>query len=207
VDRTALTFECRTEFHKGRPGWVSVETPFPAPCSIQGSPVFPISELEILVCDHHMQGQNLTLLFKLAIEKALRFSPRNYLRICSSPPSEVSKALKRCVHAGLLYISGSEKRVNRTGLIEFLSHGLRYVFPAAHGSTVRGSEGASLRVSMELMRHSTPEMSWELMPRQWARKKERLPARSLCGYSRRQKSLDGVIVPMPIRDQSLFPNS
>jgi hypothetical protein len=51
----------------------------------------------------------------------------------SISPSEVSKALKRCVDAGLLHVAGPEKRVNRSGLMEFLSHGLKYVFPSEFG--------------------------------------------------------------------------
>lgn len=58
-------------------------------------------------------------------------------------PSEVSASLKRCKAAGLIYWSDAEKRVNRTGLVEFLSHGLRYVFPAARGSLTRGIPTAS----------------------------------------------------------------
>jgi hypothetical protein len=42
------------------------------------------------------------------------------------------------VEADLLYIAGPEKRVNRSALIEFLSHELKYVFPPRRGSMVRG---------------------------------------------------------------------
>ena len=49
-----------------------------------------------------------------------------------------SKALRRCADAGLVHVEGSKKRVNRTALMEFLSHGLRYVFPPERGSMVRG---------------------------------------------------------------------
>ena len=57
--------------------------------------------------------------------------------------SEVSKALKRCADAGLLHISGAEKRVNRSGLMEFLTHGMKYVFPPERGSMARGVPTAS----------------------------------------------------------------
>jgi hypothetical protein len=85
-----------------------------------------------------MQGQDIALLLQLSIHDGPQiFSKDLAANLCISP-SEVSKAQKRCVESGLLYISGGEKRVNRSGLMEFLAHGLRYAFPAVRGSMVRG---------------------------------------------------------------------
>jgi len=85
-----------------------------------------------------MQGQDIALLLKLAIQDGPRLRSKDLAESLSISPSEVSKALKRCVDAGLLHVTGPEKRVNRSGLMEFLSHGLKYVFPPARGSMVRG---------------------------------------------------------------------
>jgi len=85
-----------------------------------------------------MQGQDIALLLRLAIQDESRLQSKDLADSLSISPSEVSKALKRCVEAGLLYVAGPEKRVNRSGLMEFLSHGLKYVFPPARGSMVRG---------------------------------------------------------------------
>jgi hypothetical protein len=85
-----------------------------------------------------MQGQDIALLLKLAIQDGPRLQSKDLAESLSISPSEVSKALKRCVEADLLYIAGPEKRVNRSGLMEFLSHGLKYVFPPRRGSMVRG---------------------------------------------------------------------
>lgn len=85
-----------------------------------------------------MQGQDVALLLKLAIENEPQVPSKNLADSLFISPSEVSKALKRCVDSGLLYMSGNEKRVNRTALMEFLSHGLKYAFPPARGSVVRG---------------------------------------------------------------------
>lgn len=52
--------------------------------------------------------------------------------------SEVSKSLNRCRDSGLLYWNDLEKRVNRPALMEFLLHGMRYVFPAQKNGLVRG---------------------------------------------------------------------
>jgi hypothetical protein len=85
-----------------------------------------------------MQGQDIALLLKLAMQGTPQMQSKSLAESLSISPSEVSKALKRCVDADLLYISGAEKRVNRSALMEFLSHGLRYVFPPKRGSMARG---------------------------------------------------------------------
>ena len=50
--------------------------------------------------------------------------------------SEISESLNRSQLAGL--IDYNKKRVNRQNLVEFLEHGIRYVFPQMPGSMVRG---------------------------------------------------------------------
>jgi len=88
--------------------------------------------------NRHIQGQDIALLLKLAIQGTPQMQSKSLAESLSISPSEVSKALKRCVDGDLLYISGAEKRVNRSALMEFLSHGLRYVFPPRRGSMARG---------------------------------------------------------------------
>lgn len=99
---------------------------------------FPISKLEIQADNWHMQGQDVALLLKLAIENEPGIQSKSLAEGLSISPSEISKALKRCADAGLVYIEGAGKRVNRTGLMEFLSHGLWYAFPPERGSMARG---------------------------------------------------------------------
>jgi DNA-binding Lrp family transcriptional regulator len=50
--------------------------------------------------------------------------------------SEVHSAFRRASEAGLL--NRATKRPNRQALLEFLVHGLRYVFPAKRGGITRG---------------------------------------------------------------------
>lgn len=50
--------------------------------------------------------------------------------------SEVAEALHRNLQARL--VDPSKKRVHRAALMEFLNHGLKYVFPAQPGALVRG---------------------------------------------------------------------
>ena len=50
--------------------------------------------------------------------------------------SEISESLNRSQFAGL--IDYNKKKVNRQNLLEFLEHGVRYVFPQQPGTFVRG---------------------------------------------------------------------
>jgi hypothetical protein len=54
--------------------------------------------------------------------------------------SEVSESLNRSYHADL--IDKSKKNVSRLALLEFLIHGIRYVFPEKPGAMVRGVKTA-----------------------------------------------------------------
>jgi DNA-binding Lrp family transcriptional regulator len=53
-------------------------------------------------------------------------------------PSEVHASVKRARTSGLLHGPGLENRPNMGALEEFLTHGLRYAFPAEHGELTRG---------------------------------------------------------------------
>jgi Mn-dependent DtxR family transcriptional regulator len=57
-----------------------------------------------------MRGQEIALLLKLAIQDGLRLQSKDLAESLSISPSEVSKALNRCVDAGLLHVVGPEKR-------------------------------------------------------------------------------------------------
>lgn len=85
-----------------------------------------------------MQGQDIALLLQLAIQNQPTIQSKRLAEDLSISPSEVSKALKRCADAGLVHVEGTEKRVNRSALMEFLLHGLKYAFPPKRGSMVRG---------------------------------------------------------------------
>jgi hypothetical protein len=92
-----------------------------------------------------MRPQDVAILLKII---ALQDQPwqlqdlSNALRISLS---EVSESLNRSRIAGL--VDHQKKLVSRQNLLEFLEHGLRYVFPADPGALVRGVPAA----------HSHPE--------------------------------------------------
>jgi hypothetical protein len=85
-----------------------------------------------------MLGQDIALLLKLSLQEGPRVLSKNLAGEMFLSPSDVSKSLYRCKSAGLLYWTDLEKRVNRTALLEFLTHGIRYVFPPERGAMVRG---------------------------------------------------------------------
>jgi hypothetical protein len=85
-----------------------------------------------------LNGLDILILLRLSLESEGRIPSKTLAEELFISPPEVSSSLKRSQFSGLLSRSNSEKRVNRTGLLEFLSHGLRYVFPAERGSLTRG---------------------------------------------------------------------
>lgn len=61
--------------------------------------------------------------------------------------SEISESLNRSRLAGL--IDYNKKKVNQQSLMEFLEHGVRYVFPQQPGTMIRGIPTAHSHPSME----------------------------------------------------------
>ena len=61
-----------------------------------------------------MQGQDVALLLKLAIQNAPQVPSKDLAESPFISPSEVSKSLKRSAESGLLHIANGEKRVNRS---------------------------------------------------------------------------------------------
>ncbi len=53
-------------------------------------------------------------------------------------PSEVYSSLKRAAESQLLHRQKHHDRLNRSALLEFLLHGIRYAFPAQKGALTRG---------------------------------------------------------------------
>jgi hypothetical protein len=123
---------------------------------------FPISKLEMLDYNKAMQGQDIAILLKLAIQNAPQTLSKNLAESLFVSQSEVSKALKRCADAGLLHMSGTERRVNRSGLIEFLAHGLKYTFPPERGSMARGvpTAAAAEPLKSRFLEDNDPPTVW-----------------------------------------------
>lgn len=85
-----------------------------------------------------MLGQDIAVLLKLSMREQPRVLSKKLADELFISASEVSKSLSRCRDSGLLYWNDLEKRVNRPALMEFLTHGMRYVFPPQKNGLVRG---------------------------------------------------------------------
>jgi hypothetical protein len=109
-----------------------------------------------------MQGQDIAILLKIAIQNAPQVPSKNLAESLFVSQSEVSKALKRCADSGLIHILGAEKRVNRSGLMEFLAHGLKYTFPPERGTMARGvpTAAAAEPLKSRLLEDDEPPTVW-----------------------------------------------
>lgn len=72
--------------------------------------------------------------------------------------SEVSKSLNRSKYAGFLDPKG--KTVMRMALLEFLQHGLRYVFPQKPGAVVRGVPTSHSAPPLKELIQSSEDYVW-----------------------------------------------
>lgn len=83
-----------------------------------------------------MRPHDVVILLKIAALKNTPWLAKELAQSLNISASEVSESLNRSKLAGL--ISGDKKRVMKNNLLEFLEHGLRYVFPAKPGAIQRG---------------------------------------------------------------------
>ncbi len=73
-------------------------------------------------------------------------------------PSEVSESLNRSYQADL--IDKNKKNVSRLALLEFLVHGIRYVFPEKPGPIVRGLKTAHSAPPLDKLIESEENYVW-----------------------------------------------
>jgi hypothetical protein len=83
-----------------------------------------------------MRPQDVAVLLKIIAAGNGSWQNKDLSAALSLSASEISESLNRSQIARL--IDGQKKKVFRQSLMEFLEHGLRYVFPAEPGSLTRG---------------------------------------------------------------------
>jgi hypothetical protein len=83
-----------------------------------------------------MRPQDIVILLKIISWQHQSWLNKDLARALFISPSEISDSLNRSAFAGLLDVS--KKKVHRLALMEFLEHGLHYVFPAIPGTMVNG---------------------------------------------------------------------
>jgi len=83
-----------------------------------------------------MRPQDIAVLLKIIASGNTSWQNKDLSWALSLSASEISESLNRSQIAGLM--DGKKKKVSRQSMMEFLEHGIRYVFPAAAGSLTRG---------------------------------------------------------------------
>jgi hypothetical protein len=83
-----------------------------------------------------MRPQDIAILLYLIDLSSTDWKVSEVARALQISQSEISEALHRCQIAKLL--DRKHKKVFRAGLLEFILHGLKYVFPVVPGAVTRG---------------------------------------------------------------------
>jgi len=88
--------------------------------------------------EHVLKPLDIVVLLKLSLSKGDR---PPYLQLANDLhlyPSEVYASIKRARASHLVQGPELKDRLNRSALLEFLLHGVRYAFPAERGAMTRG---------------------------------------------------------------------
>lgn len=83
-----------------------------------------------------MRSQDMVILLKIAALREREWFVKDLAFSLDISQSEVSESLNRSKIAGL--ISADKKILMKNNLLDFLEHGLRYVYPAEPGAIKRG---------------------------------------------------------------------
>jgi hypothetical protein len=84
-----------------------------------------------------MRPQDIVILLKIISKKNMLWQNKDLANELFISQSEISDSLNRSALAGLID-QGKKKKVYRKSLMEFIEHGLHYVFPALPGGMVNG---------------------------------------------------------------------
>src|SRR5690606_16382469 len=85
---------------------------------------------------YQMKHQDIVVLLKIVALNTDNWQQKPLAESLGMSQSEVSQSVARSQYAGLLF--GNGKQVMKSALMEFLEHGLAYIFPQKPGPVVRG---------------------------------------------------------------------
>lgn len=105
-----------------------------------------------------MRPQDIVILLKIIALDNKPWQNKDLARSLYISGSEISEALHRNELAGL--IDYKKKRVNRQSLMEFLEHGLHYVFPQYPGTMVTGMPTAHCHPFMQQYFNAELQYVW-----------------------------------------------
>jgi len=94
------------------------------------------SIFDVMKSHNGMRPQDVVVLLKILSIQEPNWQYRDLAADLSISVSEISESLTRSHIAGL--VDESRRRVHRQSLMEFIEHGLRYVFPVSPGTLVTG---------------------------------------------------------------------
>lgn len=83
-----------------------------------------------------MRPHDIVVLLKIAAKKDTYWMMKDLSIELGISASEISESLNRSAIAGL--ITQDKKRLMKSAILDFLEHGLRYVYPQKPGAIVRG---------------------------------------------------------------------
>jgi len=105
-----------------------------------------------------MRAHDIVVLLKIAIRREYQWYIKDIAHELGISQSEVSESLNRSKIAGLL--SEDKKHLMKNNLIDFLEHGLRYVYPAEPGAIQRGMLTAYSSSPMRELISSEEDYVW-----------------------------------------------
>jgi predicted transcriptional regulator len=105
-----------------------------------------------------MRPHDAVVLLKIAAKKGLLWTMKDLAIELKISASEVSESLARSVYAGLL--SNDKKTLMKMALIEFLEHGLRYVYPQQPSYLTRGMATAHSANPLSKIIQSNEQVVW-----------------------------------------------
>ncbi len=113
-----------------------------------------------------MRPQDIVVLLKISTLKNQKWYAKDLANALYISHSEISESLNRSSITGLL--SQNKKWIMPSALLEFLEHGLKYVFPAIIGPVQRGIYTAHSMSPLNTMLHVDLPYVWP-----WAKGNER----------------------------------
>jgi predicted transcriptional regulator len=106
-----------------------------------------------------MRPQDIVVLLKIISKKDQVWQNKDLAQELFISQSEISESLNRSSMGGLIEHE-KKKKVYTNSLIEFIEHGLHYVFPAIPGSMVNGLLTAHSHPIMQKIFHSELNYVW-----------------------------------------------
>lgn len=103
-----------------------------------------------------MRPQDIAILLKIIAKGNAAWQNKDLAYELYISASEISESLNRSSIAGL--VNGEKKKVHRNALMEFIEHGLHYVFPVIPGGMVNGLATAHSHPFMQ--KHFKTELAY-----------------------------------------------